>query len=219
MKLLNYGDISQFTSAFVSTLLYRYTAGQRVNDMHQVEILDARTFSDADARAIAELLVKVWPKPGKTVEFRQQQMLDMGQGFQGPDSQAPRSSLIRENGRVIAHAALIPRTVGTTSGELTIAGLARVCTDPDYRGQGLGELVVRAIFDAVDDGSFPFAFFQTNTRIQPFYEKFGACLATNPVINSFAQDMHDPFWDEIKMRYPKDGDWPEGPIDLRGPGY
>jgi predicted N-acetyltransferase YhbS len=187
--------------------------------MHHVEILDARTLSDADARAIAELLVKVWPKPGKTVEFRQQQMLDMGRGYHGSDAQAPRSALIRENGRVIAHAALIPRTIGTTAGELTIAGLARVCTDPDCRGQGLGELVVRAIFDVVDDGSFSFAFFQTNSRIQPFYEKLGACLATNPVINSYSQDLHDPFWDEIKMRYPNGSNWPERQIDLRGPGY
>lgn len=187
--------------------------------MYEVEIIDARTLSEADARAIGELLVKVWPKPGKTVEFRQQQMLDMGKGFHGRDSQAPRSALIRDGGQVIAHAALIPRTVSTDAGELTFAGLARVCSDPDYRGQGLGELVVKAIFDFVDDGTFPFAFFQTNSRIQPFYEKMGACLATNPVINSLSQDLHDPFWDEIKMRYPKDGKWPEGQIDLRGPGY
>jgi predicted N-acetyltransferase YhbS len=187
--------------------------------MDHVEIIDARTLTEADALAIGELLVKVWPKPGKTVEFRQQQMLDMGKGFQGADAQAPRSALIRDDGKVIAHAALIPRTVGTSKGELTLAGLARVCTDPDYRGHGLGELVVKAIFDAVDDGTFSFAFFQTNSRIQPFYEKLGACLATNPVINSQSQDLHDPFWDEIKMRYPKDGDWPEGQIDLRGPGY
>jgi predicted GNAT family N-acyltransferase len=187
--------------------------------MHDVEIIDARKLSDADARAIGELLVKVWPKPGKTVEFRQQQMLDMGHGYDGPDAQAPRSALIRENSRVIAHAALIPRTISTTAGEFNIAGLARVCTDPDYRGHGLGELVVKAIFDAVDDGAFRFALFQTNSRIQPFYEKLGACLVTNPLINSQSQDLHDPFWDEIKMRYPKDGGWPEGQIDLRGPGY
>lgn len=187
--------------------------------MHHVEIIDARTLSAADARAIGELLVKVWPKPGKTVEFRQQQMLDMGHGFHGPDAHAPRSALIRDAGKVIAHAALIPRKVGTTAGDLDLAGLARVCTDPDYRGHGLGELVVKAIFKAVDEGAFPFAFFQTNSRIQPFYEKLGACLATNPVINSQSQDLHDPFWDEIKMRYPKDSNWPEGQIDLRGPGY
>jgi predicted N-acetyltransferase YhbS len=188
--------------------------------MHEVEILDARNLSEADARAIAELIVKVWPKPDKPVEFRQQQMLETGRGYCGPDSQAPRSMLVRDSSRVIAHASLIPRTIGTTAGDLTIAGLARVCSDPDYRGQGLGELVVKEVFRFVDDRTFSFSLFQTNQKIQPFYEKIGSVVVRNRILNSLTTDLHDsPFWDEVIMRYPKDRDWPEGDIDLRGPGY
>jgi predicted N-acetyltransferase YhbS len=187
--------------------------------MHEVETLDARQLSQADARAIAELIVKVWPKLDKTVEFRQQQVLDVGREYIGPDSQAPRSMLIRDNGHVIAHAALMPRVIGTKVGDLTIAGLARVCSDPDYRGQGLGELVVKQVFNLIDDNTFSFSLFQTNSRVHPFYEKLGACVVQNRILNSLTTDLHPPFWDELVMRYPKDRDWPDGDIDLRGPGY
>jgi GNAT superfamily N-acetyltransferase len=188
--------------------------------MHQVEILDARELSEAAARAIAELIVKVWPKLDKPVEFRKQQLLQTGLGYIGPDSQAPRSMLISDSGRVIAHASLIPRKIGTTAGDMTIAGLARVCSDPDYRGQGLGELVVKEVFRFVDDKTFSFSLFQTNQKIQPFYEKLGAEVVLNRILNSLTPKLHDsPFWDELVMRYPKEREWPEGDIDLRGPGY
>ena len=186
----------------------------------QVDMLDARTVSEADARAIAELLFRTWPKPGKPVEYRQRQMLEMGHDYRGSDEQAPRSFLLREGGRVIAHAAIITRTIGTTQGELTIAGLARVCTDPDLRGRGLGALVVRPVFALVDEGVFPFSLFQTTPEVRPFYDKLGATTVENPIVNSLAEDKTaSPFWDTVIMRYPDGPGWPEGEIDLRGPGY
>lgn len=186
----------------------------------EVEMLDARTLSPADARAIAELLVRVWPKPNKTVEYRQQQMLEMGRDYKGNETQFPRSFLVREGGKVIGHSAIITRTIGTSQGDLTIAGLARVCTDPDLRGRGLGALVVKPVFDLVDEGVFPFSLYQTTCEVRPFYERLGAATVDNKIINSLAQDLHDsPFWDTVVMRYPAGPGWPEGEIDLRGPGY
>ena len=186
----------------------------------QVETLDARNLAEADALAIAKLLVRVWPKLGKTVEFRRQQMLALGEGYEGPDHQAPRCFVIREEGRVIAHSTYFARSITTHAGPLTIAGLARVCSDPDCRGQKLGEQVVRAVFQLVDDGVFPFALFQTTPEVRPFYEKLGAAVIENPIVNSLAENLHtSPFWDKVIMRYPKRGQWPEGKIDLCGPGY
>lgn len=186
----------------------------------QVESLDARTLSDADARAIAELLVRVWPKSPKTVEIRHQQMLEMGRNHSGAEERAPRSILVRERGRVIAHAAIIPRTITTSQGKLTIAGLTRVGTDPDLRGRGLGAMVVRPLFELVDQGAFAYCLFQTTPDVKPFYEKLGATIVDNPIVNSLAEDEHQsPFWDPVIMRYPSGPDWPEGEIDLVGPGY
>ena len=186
----------------------------------QVESIDCRKLSQAQAKEIAELLVRVWPKSSKTLEIREQQMLSMGQGYQGPDTQAPRSFLIRDKGKLIAHSAFLPRTIGTSSGDMVIAGLTRVCTDPEQRGRGLGDIVVRAVFDLVDNGTFPFSLFQTTLEVRPFYERLGSIVIENPIINSLEKESQgSPFWDKEIMRYPASGQWPVGEIDLRGPGY
>jgi predicted N-acetyltransferase YhbS len=185
-----------------------------------VETWDARTLTPAGALAIGELVAAVWPKPDKPVAVRAEQMLAAGREYKGPDAQAPRSFVVVEGGRVIAHAAILPRTIGTSTGEITIAGLARVCTDPSQRGRGLGELVSRAALGVVDAGDFPFALFQTSEPVQPFYEKLGAARVDNTFVNSLGDDpTANPFWDRVIMRYPATSDGPAGTIDLRGPGY
>jgi len=185
-----------------------------------IETLDSRTITEPEARAIAELLCAVWPKPGRTVDTRTAQLLSEWRDHSGPEEQHPRSFLIRENGRVVAHSGIFPRTIGTQDGEITILALARVCTDPALRGRHLGEAVVRESFKLVDDGTFPWSLFQTKHKVRPFYERFGACLIDNRIVNSQAEDpAASPFWDEIAMRYPGRSGWPEGEIDLRGPGY
>ena len=69
--------------------------------MH-VESLDVRQLTETDAQAIAELLVSVWRKPGKNVEYRRRQMKSLGDSYAGPDKLAPRSFIIRESARIIA---------------------------------------------------------------------------------------------------------------------
>ena len=78
---------------------------------------------------------------------------------------------------------------------------------------------MRAAFHTVDEGSFPVSLFQTSFGVQAFYEKIGACLVSNPVVNSLGDTPGNPFWDDVAMRYPASAEWPEGTIDLRGPGY
>jgi len=186
----------------------------------QVETLDLRKVSDADALEIAELLVRVWPKSEKTVAIRKSQLIELGQRFDQHKEPGPRSFLIRESGQLIAHAAVLPRSIGTAAGELEIAGLTRVCTCPEHRGRGLGEIIVRPVFDLVDSGIYQFSLFQTTQAVRSFYEKLGACVIENSIVNSQDPDQHEsPFWDKVIMRYPSGGSWPAGEIDLRGPGY
>jgi predicted N-acetyltransferase YhbS len=184
-----------------------------------VETLDRRKFSAADARAIAELLCAIWPKPGRTVETLSAELLKPPP-YEGPDSQHPRSFVVRENGRVIAHASAIPRTLATSDGVLTVLALARVCTDPAARGRKLGQAVTRAAFDMVDNGTFSFSLFQTSEAVRPFYERLGALQIDNRFVNSLGADpTATPFWDRVIMRYPSGPGWPEGEIDVRGPGW
>ena len=186
----------------------------------QVEIRDLRTLTVAQAEEIANLLVQVWPKSQKSFADRRDQMLELGQNQGGSESQAPRSFLFREAGRLIAHSAVFPRLIATSSGEMTIAGLTRVCTAPDQRGRGLGERAVRAAFDLVDGGTFPFSLFQTTVEVRSFYEMLGSQVVENSIFNSLGEDSRaSPFWDKEIMRYPAGGNWPAGEIDLRGPGY
>jgi predicted N-acetyltransferase YhbS len=185
-----------------------------------IETLDLRTISEADARAVAELLLAIWPKPGRTVESRTAEMLSHWKDYRGPEAQAPRAFIVRENGRVIAHAAAYPRTIRTTAGDMTILALARVCTAPAARGRQLGQAVTRAVFDLVDNGTFSFALFQTSDAVRPFYDRLGAVAVDNHFINSAADDpAFPPFWDRVIMRYPAKEGWPTGEVDLRGPGW
>jgi GNAT superfamily N-acetyltransferase len=186
----------------------------------QIETLDRRTISETNARAIAELIVAIWPKPSRTVETFTAGMLAQWKDYCGAEDEHPRSFLIRDGGRVIAHASADPRTIGTSEGDVTILALGRVCTDPAVRGKRLGDALVRATFELVDRGLFPFALYQTTTDVRPFYERFGAVVIHNRFINSLAADPTiNPFWAEVAMRYPAGPGWPAGEIDLRGPGW
>lgn len=122
----------------------------------------------------------------------------------------------------LALAMLFPRTVQTDAGPLTVAALAGVCSAPERRGQGLGAAVVRAAFAQVDAGRFGVALFQT--PVAAFYARLGA----RPVHNGFVNPRHrpgdrgspdHPWWDDSVMIYPAAFPWPDGRIDLGGPGY
>lgn len=183
-----------------------------------VESIDRRNMSDTDARAVAELLVKVWTR--RTFEERIERLQNEWRDYTGPEAIYPRSFVIRDGSRVIAHAAALPRTIGTSEGDLTIVALAQVCSDPELRGRKLGQAVVRAVFDLVDHGPYEHSLYQTSHTVRSFYEKLGAGLVTNRIYNSLGSNPElNPFWDEIAMRYPAVKHWPEGDIDLRGPGY
>jgi predicted N-acetyltransferase YhbS len=185
-----------------------------------IEIWDARQFTQAQAQAIGELINQVWPKPTMSAEDRAAQQLALGRQYAATTSAAPRALVVLDAGRVVAHAAMLPRVIGTHRGDVLVGGLARVCTDAAVRGHGLGELVVRAAFGLVDASDFEFALFQTSRHVQPFYEKLGAVPIENAIVNSLGADPTvNPFWDEVVMRYPADRDWPTGTIDVRGPGY
>jgi len=184
----------------------------------QIEILDRRRWTEAEARPIAELLVKVFPRRG--LDERLGKLMNESRDYDGPEAEFPRSMIIRAGGQVLAHAAATPRTIGTSEGELTVVALSQVATDPEARGRKLGQAVVRAVFDLVDHGPFLHSLFQTTHQVRPFYDKLGACLVTNRIVNSLADDPEkNPFWDEVVMRYPTAKHWPDGDVDLRGPGW
>jgi hypothetical protein len=188
--------------------------------MEPIETLDLRNISEPDARAIAKLVCAIWPKPGRTVDSLTTEILARWRNYRGLESHHPRSFIVRDGGQVVAHAGAAPRTIGTSTGDITVLALARVCTAPAARGRHLGQAVARAAFQLVDNGTYPFALFQTNEPVKPFYDRLGAIVVQNRFINSLGDDPEKPpFWDKYVMRYPDIPGWPEGNIDLRGPGW
>lgn len=186
----------------------------------EIEILDHRSITEPQARELATHLVAIWPRPGRTVDTRTADIYGRWHNYLGPDAEFPRSFIVREGGRIIAHAQGDPRTIRTKLGKLKVLALCRVFTVPEVRGRNLGRAVVEAAFKLVDDGVFPFSLFQTKEEVRPFYEKLGAVVAANHFFNSLADDRTaTPWWDPVPMQYPGTGNWPEGEIDLDGPGW
>jgi GNAT superfamily N-acetyltransferase len=186
-----------------------------------LEVIDVSSMTWTQALAIGELMSRVWPKPGVGPQDRAERLLESHSTYRSEDErQAPRSFAVFELGQVVAHAWIGPRDISTRDGRITIAALARVCTDPLYRGRGLGELVVRGAFAEVDEGVYPSSLFQTTPKAQGFYERLGAVVATNKIVNSLGEAPEaNPFWDPVVMRYPAQGPWSGGTIDLLGYGY
>lgn len=188
---------------------------------HTIKPCRLTDIREEEALAVGQLLASVWPRPDRGPVERAAQLKRFGEDYSGPEEQAPISYLIWNEDRVIAHAVTFGRTVGVSSGEMTVMALAFVATDPTCRGQGLGAAVTHAAFSRVDSGDFPFALFQTSAKVQPFYEQIGCKPVENRVYNSLSEDDPEanPFWDDVVLRYPATAGWPEGDIDLRGRGY
>lgn len=174
-----------------------------------------------EALAAGALLDKVWPKPDRGPVERAEQLKRLGQDYNGPETEGPISHLIWDDHRAIAHALTFRRVLKTTGGPLPVLALAMVAADPDYRGKGLGAAVVKASLARVDGKAFSACLFQTSFAVRPFYERLGACLVENRIVNSASESdpAANPFWDDVVMRYPADAGWPDGEIDLCGRGY
>ncbi len=178
------------------------------------------TMSGAQISALAELLVRVWPHPLKDHGYRVRRLEQRSREPLGPNGQVPTAFVIRAGQKIVASALTFARPI-LVAGEPKLAlALCYVAVDPESRGQKFGEKVVQAAFAQVDAKSYELALFQTSQNVRPFYERLGAVVVENRVIDStFDEPNKNPFWDEVVMRYPATEDWPMGVVDLLGAGY
>lgn len=176
--------------------------------------------SSAQVSALADLLVQVWPHPLKDHGYRVRRLEQRSREPIGPNGQVPMAFVIRDGQKIVASALTFARPI-LFAGEAKFAmALCYVAVDPNSRGQKFGEKVVQAAFAQVDAKNFELALFQTSEKVRPFYERVGAVVVENEVIDSTADEpTKNPFWDEVVMRYPASENWPSGVIDLRGAGY
>lgn len=102
--------------------------------MTQAEIIAEQALSDADDRAIADLLAR-----------------SFATDFGGRSYFQTRHSwrhVIRQGDRIVAHLAVQLRAVRLGQRLLTVAGIADVATDPDHRGAGLAGALLQAALEA-----------------------------------------------------------------------
>jgi len=217
---------------------------------HVIETWTAGRMSETDFCAACALHHAAFPKPGRTLAdvIAQKRPVWMSPPPEAPEkevqaeagsggrpvselsfpgvgalfSDAPpvRYAVRDAAGRWLGNAGTLTRTLGTTRGPMRVLGLLDVATLPETRGRGLGAAVVRAAWGPVDAGRVSACLFETG-EARAFYEKLGARVIDNPLVNTLAEGGVDrqPFADPWAMIYPAEADWPTGEIDLRGPGF
>ena len=117
--------------------------------------------------------------------------------------------LIYRQGPVVAHMALLLRSVQLGQRRLTIAGLAEVATAPTHRGQGIAtHLLQQAIAEAKTSPAEYLLLFGT----AKLYAAAGFRNITNPIAHVS---------DTAVMMLPlRDQTWPDtAPLDLKGPVF
>ncbi len=127
--------------------------------------------------------------------------------------------IIFDNEKVVGYAESFQRTVRANTKAIKLLGIGVVCVSTDYRGQGLGEDLIRVCFGRVNHGEFPVCLFQTG--VPEFYSKYNCKEVSNQFVDSTNTEnpTQNPFWDPHVMIYPAHYDWPTETIDLHGRGY
>jgi predicted N-acetyltransferase YhbS len=172
--------------------------------------------------AVVSLVYRFWPSKDKTIDEVVDDFPEAGKRHTASYPQVRLPSLrylVWDKDNAVAHARTFERPLTTSAGEISVMALSGVCVLPSYQGRGLGAEIVRRAFGRIHAGEFAVSLFQTT--IPAFYEKLGATLVTNRFVNSRNKIHPDanPWHDEWIMIYPKSYAWPEGTIDLNGPGY
>jgi GNAT superfamily N-acetyltransferase len=172
--------------------------------------------------AIVSLVYGFWPSKDKTIPELVEAFPDIGKKYRVSYPQIRLPSLryvVWDKDKAVAHALTFERPIITGAGEISVMALSGVCVLPSYQGKGLGAEIVRRTFGRIHGGEFGVSLFQTT--IPAFYKKLDATLVTNRFVNSRNKKDPDanPWNDEWVMMYPRSYSWPQGTIDLNGPGY
>lgn len=111
------------------------------------------------------------------------------------------------------------RTIRAPDNDLDVLTLAGVVSAPSLRGRGFGKAVILDAFARLEEEGLAHCLFQTGAA-RGLYEKLGAVLVDNRFVDRTGQDTEaNPWSDDWVMRYPSAAVWPDGLIDLNGPGY
>lgn len=127
--------------------------------------------------------------------------------------------IIRDSsGRLIAHACIHDKMLGSSEGDIHIGGVAEVCVHPNARGQGLVRLLLHHIQQWLATHNFEFSVLFGDANV---YSSSGYVSIPNPI------QYYEPATQQwlttpiaSAMILPLSArKWPTGQIDLRGPRF
>lgn len=132
------------------------------------------------------------------------------------DSDADWRFLAYHDGALVAHAALLMRTVQCGGREVRVSGLGGLITLPQVRGGGVARSLMDAFLDfSLDRTDAEFILFFCQVALVPFYEKLGYQEVITPVvIRQPSGPVRCPL--HTFQRPLRGTAWPEGTIDIRG---
>ena len=119
---------------------------------------------------------------------------------------------------LIAHIAVHDKIIGTTAGDVRIAGIAEVCVHPDHRGHGWVRQLLAAAHPWLAAQGIPFAML---FGLAKHYSSSGYRNVNNPLRHF---DADKKIWktesfDNVMVRSFGAQEWPAGLVDLRGPTF
>lgn len=174
----------------------------------QVERIPEMQLSARDDAAIADLLARSFPTDfGGRSFFTQHHHLRL---------------VIRQDGAIAGHMALVLRSVQLGDRRVTVAGLAEVATDPAHRGKGIAAALLQAAIAEAKAGPAAFLLLFGVARL---YAAAGFKTVSNPMAQVI---LHGPqverlvsTGDNSLMVLPlRDQPWPDTALlDLRGPVF
>ncbi|WP_375485709.1 GNAT family N-acetyltransferase [uncultured Jatrophihabitans sp.] len=85
----------------------------------------------------------------------------------------PVSVLLVEQGAVVASLAILSTSIVHVDVSFRVSGLSTVVTDPDRRGRGHGDHLVRTARDVMAAGDADIGIFTCDRPLAPFYERAG----------------------------------------------
>jgi GNAT superfamily N-acetyltransferase len=127
--------------------------------------------------------------------------------------------ILRDNDRVVAHAAVIDRVVDVGGRRIRVAGVGNVGVLPDYRKQGHSDTVMQAAMTEAGREMFDLGMLFTQEPIKHVYARNGWVDVSGREFRRCDFQTREPadFSSGVKMIHPlKLSDLPAGPVDLLG---
>ena len=174
-----------------------------------IEIVDENDLQPDDDRQIRELLRRCFPEWSDI--FRQHRTWH--------NTPPIYSVIVREQGQIVGHIAVVVRTITTTwNFRYNVASIQGVCIDPDKRRTGLASRLLHEALKEATRREFLFAILYCKEFLVSYYLSQGWKLADDSIVMWNNRDLPISMRSNCPMYYElSSAQFPEGPLDVHSP--